>query len=105
MSLTKRDRRFLAAIDRLKIFLLLVASLTLVFILMMPPSQIQMATTVLGIALCGLFYMTQRLLTFISDMDFEISRLTEMVKSTLTEEQRKTLFPEEPSPGDKQKRG
>ncbi len=95
MPLTKKDRRFLAAIDRLKLFLLIVAALTLVFILLTPPSQIQMVTTVLGVALCGVFYMTQRLLACITNLDFEISRLSDVIKSTLTKEERKSLFPDD----------
>jgi hypothetical protein len=96
MPLNKKDRVFISVVSRLKILVLVIAALTLVFILVTPPSEIQAATTVLGIALCGLFYMTQRLLSFITDMDFEISRLTDVIKSTLTEEQRQRLFPESP---------
>ena len=83
MPLNSRDRRFLQTVDRLKLYLLL-----------MPSSEIQMATSVLGVALCGVFWLTQRLLSFITLLDLELTRVVNAVKRTLTDAQRKELFPD-----------
>jgi hypothetical protein len=60
----------------------------------MPSSEIQMATSVLGVALCGVFWLTQRLLSFITSLDLELTRVVNAVKRTLTDAQRKELFPD-----------
>ncbi len=94
MPLNSRDRRFLQTVDRLKLYLLLMAVGVFVYLLLMPTSEIQMATSVLGVALCGVFWLTQRLLSFITSLDLELTRVVNAVKRTLTDAQRKELFPD-----------
>ena len=94
MPLNSRDRRFLQTVDRLKLYLLLMAVGVFVYLLLMPTSEIQMATSVLGVALCGVFWLTQRLLSFITLLDLELTRVVNAVKRTLTDAQRKELFPD-----------
>lgn len=93
MPLNTHDRKFLTTIDRFKIYLLLIAAGVFVFLLVIPSSEIQMATSVLGMALCGVFWLTQRLLTFISQLDLELTRVVNTLKHTLTPDQQKELFP------------
>ena len=89
MPLTQNDRRFLQTIERLKVYLLLIGIAVLVYLLCMPSSELQMATSILGIALCGVFWLTQRLLSFISMLDLELQRIATALKRSLPEEQRK----------------
>lgn len=92
MPLNPGDRKFLQTIDRMKVYLLVIAGGVLAYLLLVPSSQIHMATSVLGIALCGVFWLTQRLLSFVSQLDHELTRLVNAVKGSLTEEERKRLF-------------
>ena len=94
MPLTTRDRRFLQAIERLKLYLLVLAVAVLLYLLWTPRNEIQMATSILGVALCGVFWLTQRLLTFISALDLELTRIVKVLQRTLPEEQRKELLTE-----------
>ena len=94
MPLNSRDRRFLQTVDRLKLYLLLMAVGVFLYLLLMPSSEIQMATSVLGVALCGVFWLTQQLLSFITTLDLELTRVVNAVKRTLTDAQRKELFPD-----------
>ncbi len=93
MPLNSRDRKFLQTVDRLKLYLMLMAVSVFVFLLLSPAGQMQMATSVLGMALCGVFWLTQRLLTFVTLLDSELTRVVNAVKRSLPEEQRKELFP------------
>ena len=95
MPLSPPDRRFLAAVDRLKVYLLVIALLVLCSLLFTPASEMQAATSVIGIALCGVFWLTQRLLSFITLLDFELTRVVTVMKRILPEEQRKELFPDQ----------
>ena len=92
MPLDTRDRRFLQTIDRFKIYLLLMAGGVFVFLVVVPSGEIQMATSVLGMALCGVFWLTQRLLSFISQLDLELTRVVNTLKHTLPPDQQKELF-------------
>ena len=92
MPLSHRDRKFLQTIDRFKIYLLLIAIVVLASLLAMPSSEIQMTTSVMGIALCGVFWLTQRLLHFITQLDLELTRVVNTLKHTLTPDQQKELF-------------
>lgn len=92
MPLTARDRRFLETIDRLKMYLLLLALAVLLYLLFAPGGELQMATSVIGLALCGVFWLTQRLLSFISLLDLELTRVANAIKQSLSEEQRQELF-------------
>ncbi len=93
MPLNSSDRKFLQTVDRLKLYLLIMAVSVFVFLLLTPTGEMHMATSVLGIALCGIFWLTQRLLTFVTVLDSELTRVISAVKQNLTEEQRKELFP------------
>ena len=92
MPLSRSDRRLLQTIDRMKLYLIFMAGGVLVYLLVVPSNQIQMATSVLGVALCGVFWLTQRLLTFVGQLDQELTQLVNAVKGSLTEEERKRLF-------------
>ena len=92
MPLDTRDRKFLETIDRFKIYLLLIAGGVFVFLVVVPSGEIQMATSVLGMALCGVFWLTQRLLSFISQLDLELTRVVNTLKHTLPPDQQKELF-------------
>ena len=92
MPLTNRDRRFLQAIERMKILLLLLAGAVFLYLLLIPSSEIQAATSVIGLALCGVFWLTQQLLTFVSQLDHELTRIINVLRRTLPEEQQKELL-------------
>ena len=92
MPLNPNDRQFLHAIDRLKVYLLMMAIGVFVLLLVVPSSEIQMATSIIGMALCGVFWITQRLLTFISQLDLELTRVVNTLKHTLPPDQQKELF-------------
>ena len=92
MPLNSRDRQFLQTVDRLKVYLLLLGLAVLLYLLLAPSSEIQMATSVIGLALCGVFWLTQRLLSFITLLDLELTRIVNVLKRTLTEDQQKGLF-------------
>ena len=93
MPLNKEERQFLSAIDRLKIYLLMLAVTVLLYLLFAPSSELHTTTSIIGISLCGTFWLTHRLLNFISRLDLELTRLTSALKHALTEDQRKQLFP------------
>jgi hypothetical protein len=92
MPLSHHDRRFLQTIDRMKMWLLLMAVAVFLVLILAPSGEIQMATCVLGIALCGVFWLTQRLLSFISTLDLELTRVVNTLKRTLPKEQQEELF-------------
>lgn len=93
MPLNHRDRRFLQTIDRLKMWLLLMAVAVFIFLLLNPNSgEIQLTTCVLGVALCGVFWLTQRLLTFITALDLELTRVVNTLKRSLPKDQQEELF-------------
>ena len=92
MPLRPSDRRFLEVVDRLKIYLLVMAGAVFVFLLVVPGTEVQMATSIIGVALCGVFWLTQRLLSFITLLGLELTRLTNVLKRTLPEDQRKELL-------------
>lgn len=93
MPLSAKDHRFLKYIDRLKAYILIMAVAIFLCLLLAPSSEMHMTTSVIGLALCGVFWLTQRLLSFISVLDLELTRVANAVKRSLTEEQRKELFP------------
>ena len=92
MPLRLEDRRFLELVDRLKVYVLIIALGVLGYLVLTPPSQIQASTAVLGVALCGVFWLTQRLLGFVTQLDFELTRVINVLKRSLTPEQQKELF-------------
>lgn len=92
MPLTQGDRRFLQTIERFKVYLLLMAFTVFLYLLFVPANEIRMATSVIGIALCGVFWLTQRLLTFITLLDLELTRILNALRQSLPEKQREELF-------------
>ena len=55
----------------------------LVFLLCTPASQIHIATTILGIALCWMIWLTQRLLNLITLLDIELTKAVDALKKAL----------------------
>ena len=92
MPLTPNERRFIHTIERLKVYLLMIAVGVFVVLFFTPSSEIQMVTSVIGLALCGVFWLAQQLLVFISRLDLELTRVVNVLKRTLSEEQRKELL-------------
>ena len=91
--MSAKDRRVLRTVDRLKVYILVIAIGIFLHLLLAPSSEMHMTTSVIGLALCGVFWLTQRLLTFISVLDLELTRVINAVKRSLPEEQRKEFFP------------
>ena len=94
MPLTPKDRTFLKRIDHLKAYLLVMAIAIFVYLLFVPVNELQAATSIIGISLCAVFWVTQRLLSFISVLDLELTRILNVLKRTLPPEQQKELFRE-----------
>lgn len=92
MPLTSRDRKFLQTIERMKVLLLLIAVAVFMFLLLAPSTEIQATTSVIGVALCGVFFLTQRLLTFITQLDHELTRVINVVSRSLPPDQQKELL-------------
>ncbi len=92
MPLSSKDRQFLQTVERLKLMLIILAVAIFVFLLLSPPSELQLATSVIGVTLCGVFWLTQRLLSCITILDVELSRLVTTVLKSLPEEQRQQIF-------------
>ena len=88
MPLTHKDRQFLQAVDHLKIYLLVTAAAILLYLLCTPTSEIRMATVVIAMTLCAVFWVTQRLLSFITLLDLELTRLTNALKHAFPEQTR-----------------
>jgi hypothetical protein len=97
MPLNEVDRKFLQTIDRFKVYLLLVAIGVLLALLLAPQQEVQLVTSIIGVALCGVFWLTQRLLSYITVLDVELARVVSALKHTLTDEQRKEFFPSQKS--------
>ena len=86
MPLTPADRRFLKAADHFKIYLLLLGVVVLVFLVCAPTQEVQMGVAVMGVALCSMFWLTQRLLTVITILDLELTKAIEALKRALPAE-------------------
>ena len=89
MPLSRSDRQFLNAINRLKTYLLVMALAVFTYLLVVPAEEIRMATSIIGLALCAMFWLTQRLLSFVTLLDLELTRILNTLKRVLPEEQRK----------------
>ena len=94
MPLNSGDRRFISVVERLKVYVLLIAIGIFAYLVLVPSEQIQTVSSVLGMALCAVFWLTQRLLSFITQLDVELTRVINVVKRTLPEAERKQLFPD-----------
>lgn len=92
MPLTTRDRSFLQAIERMKLLLVVLAASVFIYLLVVPPNEMQMVTSVIGVALCGVFWLTQCLLSFITQLDNELTRVINTLRRTLPEDQQRQLF-------------
>ncbi len=93
MPLTPQDRTLLRVIDRLKIYLLLIAFAIFLYLLVTPAEDVsRMVTAVIGITLCGVFWVMQQLLALISRLDFEFTRLTNALKRSLPRDQQREFF-------------
>ena len=93
MPLQPGDRRFLGVVERLKVYLLLMAIAVFIFLLVTPAAEIQAVTSVVGIALCAVFWLTQRQLSFITLLDNELTRVVNVLKRTLPENEREQFSP------------
>jgi len=91
-SLTLKERRFLRAVEHLKYYLLALAVAVFLLILSIPPSEISLATCLVIVALCGLLWVTQRLLTFITLLDIQLAKAIRGLKYSLSDEQRRELL-------------
>ncbi len=89
MPLTPKDRQFLQIIGHLKIYLLLTALAVFLYLLCSPATEIRSTTTVICVALCAVFWLTQRLLSLITLLDLELTRMTNALKHALSEKLRK----------------
>ena len=69
------------------------AGAVFLFIFLIPSGELHAATSILGLALCGVFWVTHRLLGFISLLDLELTRLSRAVDRSLTGQQRRDLSP------------
>ena len=92
MPLRPEDRRFVQATDQLKIYVLVMALAVLWLLLVTPSAEIQLATSVIGVALCGVFWLTSRLLSLITLLDHELTRAIATLKHTLPPEQQRQFF-------------
>ena len=92
-SIQPGDRKFLGVVERLKIYLLLMALAVFLSLLVTPAAEIQAVTSVVGLALCGVFWLTQRLLSFITLLDNELTRVVNVLKRTLPEHEREQFLP------------
>lgn len=92
MPLTAHDRRFLQTIERMKVLLVLLAGSVFLYLLFVPSNEIQLTTSIIGMALCGVFWLTQRLLTFIAQLDHELNRVVNVLRRTLPPDQQKELL-------------
>lgn len=105
MPLSTRDRRFLEAVGRLKVSLLVLAVAVLSYLILSPSEELHTGTAIIGLALCGVFWLTQRLLAFITVLDFELTRLINLVKRLVPEEEREELSQETARPPQNPKSG
>ena len=92
MPLSPRERDLVRAVDRLKILLLLTGSVVLVYLLFTPPSQLFAVTSIMGVTLCALFWVTHQLLTLIAVLDIELTKMIDAVKKALPEDARRKLL-------------
>ena len=83
MPLTLRDRHFLHAVQRFKIYSFCIALGIFIYLLLLPPSDIQIPTSILAVTLCGVFLLTQRLLSLITLLDFELTRTINALRQSL----------------------
>ncbi len=92
MPLTPRDRQFLNHVERSKLLLLGMGLAVLAYVLCTPSNQMYTVTTVIGVTLCALFWVTQRLLTLITILDVELLKMIEAVKKALPEDAKRNVL-------------
>ncbi len=76
MALSDHDRHFLQTANRFKLYLVLLAVAVLIFVVTSPREDLRLSTAVFAVALCGLFWLTSKLLTYITTLDREVSELS-----------------------------
>ena len=92
MPLTPKDREFLEAVERLKTYLVLMAGGVFAVLLFTPARELHAVTSLVGLVLCALFWVTQRLLSFIAILDLELNRLRDAVLRSMPEAQRREFL-------------
>ena len=92
MPLTRADRRFIRAADRLKICFLGLAGVVCVSLLLTPGSQIHLVTTIVSIALCWTVWLTQRIINLVIVLDFELTKAIDALKRAIPEETRREFL-------------
>ena len=78
MLLSDRDREFLKRVKWLHGYLMLIAFGILVYLLTAP----RVETGILAVTLCGVLWLSQRLLTFVTTLDHELQRLLNALTSS-----------------------
>ena len=78
MPLTDRDRRLFKRVKRLNGYLLLIAAGVFVYLL----TAHRIETGVLAVTLCGVLWLSQRLLSFVTALDREQQRLLKALVSS-----------------------
>jgi len=89
MPLSTNDRHFLSAVERLKVYSVCIAFGIFVYLLLLPPSEIRLTTSVLAVTLSGVFLLAQRLLSLIARLDLELTRAMNALRRALPEDVRK----------------
>lgn len=92
MPLTRQDRQFINTVDRLKTYLPLLALANLLYLILLPAGEVEVTTLIVGVSLCLMFWLTQRLLSVITRLDLELTRLMNALNRSLTPQERKELF-------------
>ena len=91
--LSAKDRQFLQVVGRLKSYLLVMAFVVFLYVNFLPTEELQTATTLISVVLCGMFWLTQQLLGLISQLDFEVTRLTTALQRSMTDSERHEMIP------------
>lgn len=91
MPLSKADQQFLRTASRFKVYVLLIGVGILVFLVLSPPNEMRLTTAVIGLALAGTFWLSQRLLTYVASLNRELARLVHELKDKLPEKEYEKL--------------
>ena len=83
MPLSTNDRHFLRAVEHLKVYSVCIALGIFVYLLLLPPSEIRLTTSVLAVTLSGVFLLAQRLLSLIARLDLELTRAMNALRRAL----------------------
>lgn len=86
MPLSTHDRHFLRAVERLKVYSVCIALGIFVYLLLLPPSEIRLTTSVLAVTFSGVFLLAQRLLSLVARLDLELTRAMNALRRSLPED-------------------